>query len=86
MSHRSKEKYGGGCNFANKGKANFGANSYARELPEMPDHSNAATRETEERLGPFIFDKSENDKDLDVVTRGPYELDNGAIYHGQWTK
>lgn len=86
LSHRSKEKYGGGCNFANKGKANFGANSYARELPEMPDHSNAATRETEERLGPFIFDKSENDKDLDVVTRGPYELDNGAIYHGQWTK
>ena len=52
----------------------------------MPDHSNASTRETEERLGPFIFDKSENDKDLDVVTRGPYELDNGAIYHGQWTK
>ena len=20
------------------------------------------------------------------MTRGPYELDNGAIYHGQWTK
>jgi len=23
----------------------------------MPDYSNAATRETEERLGPFIWDK-----------------------------
>ena len=44
----------------NKGKADFGANSYARELAEMPDHSNAATRETEERLGPFVFDKVES--------------------------
>lgn len=37
LSHRSKDKVGGGAlnwgyNFANKGKANFGANSYAKEL------------------------------------------------------
>lgn len=52
----------------------------------MPDYSNAATKETEERLGPFVFDKPESPRQKDVVTRGPYELDNGAIYHGQWTK
>jgi hypothetical protein len=48
----------------------------------MPDHSNAATRETEERLGPFVFDKVDSPRLKDVVSRGPYELDNGAIYHG----
>lgn len=48
----------------------------------MPDYSNAATRETEDRLGPFIFDRPELASNQDVVTRGPYELDNGAIYHG----
>jgi hypothetical protein len=52
----------------------------------MPDYSNAATRDTEERLGPFIWDKQYSPKNVEVVTRGPYELDNGAIYHGQWTK
>ena len=53
----------------------------------MPDHSNPATRETEERLGPFIFDQEQNSpRDAELVTRGPYELDNGSIYHGQWTK
>lgn len=61
MSNRSAHKICGG-NFArDKGKAiNFGvgANSYARELDVMPDHSNPCTRETEERLGPFIFDKA----------------------------
>lgn len=54
MSNRGKEKHGGGNNFANKGRAD---NSFARELPEMPDFSNAATKQTEERLGPFTFDQ-----------------------------
>jgi hypothetical protein len=49
-----------GYSFANKGKANFGANSYAKELQEMPDYSNTATKETEARLGPFVFDKPES--------------------------
>ena len=52
----------------------------------MPDHSNGATRETEQRLGPFVFDQEPPENDKDLVTRGPYELDNGAIYSGQWTK
>ena len=57
LSNRSKRKYGGGDILSKKGKPNFGVNSYARELAGMPDHSNAATRETEERMGPFIFDQ-----------------------------
>ena len=57
LSNRSKKMFGGGDLFSKKGKANFGVNSYARELAEMSDHSNSATRETEQRLGPFIFDQ-----------------------------
>jgi len=56
-SNRSQGMLGGGGQFANKGRANFNANSYARELLEMPDASNPATRETEERLGAFVFDR-----------------------------
>ena len=55
--------------------------SYAR-YPEMPDHSNEVTRATELKLGPFVFDKIESPRGHAIVDRGPYELDNGAIYHG----
>lgn len=53
----------------------------------MPDYSNPATRETNKSLGPFEYEE-ELDKlyAQDVIMRGPYELDNGAIYQGQWTK
>lgn len=84
-SHRSREKCPGGGKMGNKGGALKG-NSFARELKEMPDHSNEETRKAEERLGPFIFDSNEDDRENEVVQRQPYELDNGAIYHGQWTK
>lgn len=50
----------------NKGSALKG-NSYARELKEMPDHSNEETRKAEERLGPFIFDSNEDDEGRDIV-------------------
>ena len=52
----------------------------------MPDYSNSFTRNTQERLGAFVYDKPESPREKDVVTRGFYELDNGAVYHGQWTK
>lgn len=61
---------------------------YAKQLVEMPDYSNDATRLVEANLPPFRFDDREDDKfaDQDLILRGPYELDNGAIYKGQWTK
>lgn len=64
----------------------------AYELNEMPDHSTSAVRAAEQRLGPFIFDDKENrdesdpeDKNVLRYDRKPYELDNGAIYYGEWT-
>ena len=66
----------------NKGRPILQGNSYARELKELPDHSNDATRATEIRLGAFVYDKDEDFEFSDIISRGPYELDNGAIYHG----
>ena len=52
----------------------------------MPDYSNEAIRETEKQLGLFEYDQDDAQYGTDLITRGPYELDNGAIYKGQWTK
>ena len=52
----------------------------------MPDYSNDATRATEARLGPFVYDNDEEFDYADVIDRGPCVLDNGAIYQGQWTR
>ena len=51
----------------------------------MPDWTNAATKLTITRLDEFIFDRPEPRK-IKLITKGPLELDNGAIYRGQWTK
>ena len=59
---------------------------YARQLAEMPDYSNEAIRDTEKQLGLFEYDQDDAQYGTDLITRGPYELDNGAIYKGQWTK
>jgi hypothetical protein len=66
LSHRSREKLPGGALKANKGSVLKG-NSYARELKEMPDHSNEETRKAEIRLGPFMFDSNESDRDHEVL-------------------
>ena len=86
MSNRSRNKQGGRNMVENKGKYVAKGSSYARELSEMPDHSNASTRATEVRLGPFIFDMVDSPRSQPLIDRAPYELDNGAIYHGQWIK
>ena len=55
----------------------------------MPDHSNFATKSTEARLSPFKFDDEKYGKfrsQNEVTSKPPYELDNGAVYHGEWTK
>ena len=50
-SRRSQQKNAAGnlkwgYNMNNKGRPNFGVSSYAKELQEMPDYSNAQTKET----------------------------------------
>ena len=52
----------------------------------MPDHSNEQTRATEAKLGPFVYDDGNEAANPDIIKRGPYELDNGAIFEGDWTK
>ena len=51
----------------------------------MPDYSNHFTRMTEERLGPFQFNENDTPRN-DLIARKPFELDNEAVYFGQWTK
>jgi len=81
-SHR---KFRGGAVAGKRGDKN--GLVYARAISELPNYSNEASRQTEQALGPFRYDP--NDGMLDnpnLVTRGPYILDNGAVYQGQWTK
>jgi len=68
-----------------RGSQNF--HLYARQLHEMPDYSNPATKEAKARVGKFNFDlyaPPENCKPS--VKRGPYELDNESIYEGEWAE
>ena len=63
----------------------------AKPVARLPDYSNPATKATEEKLGAFNYDRdgatqSNNEPHLELIERQPYELDNGAIYKGQWTK
>lgn len=58
----------------------------ARQLNEMPDYSNSATRATEQKLGKFEYNLPASPSSKNLIERGPYELDNGAIYVGEWTK
>lgn len=52
----------------------------------MPDYSNPATKATEAKLGKFEYDQPMSPSGKNLIERGPYELDNGAIYVGEWTK
>lgn len=82
LSHRSNEViFRGGCM---PGRDSFrNGLVYAKALSELPDYSSFATRETEKLLGPFEYDLDDKKLfDLEIITRGPYELDNCAIYQG----
>ena len=57
-----------------------------KKIAVVPDYSNPETRATEQRLGPFKYDKQPSDSDQELEDREPFELDNGAIYIGQWSK
>ena len=44
----------------------------------MPDHSNEATRATESKIGPYVWNHDQNLSD--IIEHGPIDMDNGAIY------
>lgn len=52
-SHRGREKLAGGLVFK-RGQSR--GVKFGRELKEVPDLMNEATKATEERMGPFNFD------------------------------
>ena len=57
-----------------------------REISVVPDFSNPETKATELKLGPFKYTGDAPNTDVGLMERGPYELDNGAIYLGQWNQ
>lgn len=57
-----------------------------KEIDRIPDYSNAATKKTEQKMGAFNYDQDHLFDENDLIDRGPYELDNGAIYKGQWSR
>lgn len=58
----------------------------AREIDQVPDYGNDATKATEEKLGAFPIDPAGNPKGVELIKRGPFELDNGAVFVGNWSK
>jgi hypothetical protein len=59
---------------------------FAKMLSTMPDFSNLRTMSTEQQLGPFNYDQDGQFAGEELLLRGPYELDNGSVYQGQWSK
>eukprot|EP00826_Nyctotherus_ovalis_P002902 TRINITY_DN10583_c0_g5_i1.p1 TRINITY_DN10583_c0_g5~~TRINITY_DN10583_c0_g5_i1.p1 ORF type:complete len:372 (+),score=40.79 TRINITY_DN10583_c0_g5_i1:143-1258(+) len=57
-----------------------------KKITVVPNYSNAATRATEQRIGPFSYNKPPTDSDNNLEDLEAFELDHGAIYIGQWTK
>lgn len=84
LSHRSAEVIFKGGGMPQRGNDSYrNGLVYAKALSSLPDYSSFATRETEKQLGPFNYDLDDNKMfELEIITRGPYELDNGAIFQG----
>lgn len=55
----------------------------AVKLTTVPDYLNPHSRATLEKLGPFKYDTSKPAEE-GLVTFGPYEIDQNAVYIGQW--
>ena len=83
-SYRSNIKPGAAGNLFKKNRPLTGV--FARELKDMPDLTTFAARKTDERLGPFKYEDEEYITTEDLMLKGPFEMENGAIYLGQWSK
>ena len=60
--------------------------SLAKPLIQMPDYSNETRKDIEKALGPFQYDEDESQYGDKLISRGPYQLENGAVYHGSWSE
>mmetsp|Transcript_23481 Transcript_23481/g.20409 ORF Transcript_23481/g.20409 Transcript_23481/m.20409 type:complete len:198 (+) Transcript_23481:701-1294(+) len=59
--------------------------NFATLLDSMPNYSNPNTMATLQRIGAFDYNNDEPE-DNDLPRLGPYELENSAVYIGQWKK
>ena len=55
-------------------------------IDKFPVFSNANTEKSEQRFGKFDYTKANVPNDLELIEKGPCELDNKAVYLGQWSK
>lgn len=86
-SYLARKKIGFKFHFSNQTVIRINNESPQRpgkEIQTIPDYSNPETRATEQKLGPFKYDKQPTDSDRNLIEKCPFELDNGAIYVGQW--
>lgn len=85
LTNRSKGEIRGGMPPRDESSQN--GLIYAKQLSEMPEYSNETIKAMEQMLGAFEYDQDEEVHfGNDLITRGPYALDNGSIYQGQWSK
>ena len=53
----------------------------------MPDYSNEKTRAIEAKLARYYYDfDSEINPRPGLVRRGPFLLDDGSVYKGEWNQ
>lgn len=51
----------------------------------VPEYGNANTKKAEQWLGKFLYEQADHFMDDRlVIVRGAYQLDNNAIYTGEW--
>ena len=55
------------------------------DATEVPDYSDSVTKATFLQCGAFVYDNISSSQVL-VHRRGPVELENGAIYIGEWNE
>lgn len=60
---------------------------HLKDIPQsqVPDYLTDATKETLHKLGPLKIDKDTSDG-VDLVNRGPVEIENGSVYTGSWNQ
>jgi len=46
----------------------------------FPENSNEAVKNAEAKIGPYKYNIEDDPKDIELLWRGPIELDNGSIY------
>ena len=59
------------------------ASSYAKPLDTIPNYSNPNTLATLQVVGDYQY-RNDEPGDFDLPFLGPYELENGSVYIGQW--